>query len=252
MDDKFAELIFKCWAQSKLTFMIRALLTHYKKRFLFEKFYDNLLYNIATYPDYHIKNKNFLKGYLSQTKVTEYTGKILTERGDIRVDLPVWFGDADAINRILIIGLEPRDTDRSGLLNIERVNHYVFATPFALERPRGPYHNAFSDLTNREDSFVYFTDVVKTFHVSSLLDKQGDDRLARQNFLQKAQEELPFLLKELEIIKPTKIVALGDKSFAFLKGFLGAKFDLQKIRHPSQGGAKIAKQQLIDIVQQLP
>ncbi len=229
--------------------MIQALLTHYKKRFLFDKFYDNLLYNIATYPDYHITSKTFLKGYVSQTKVTEYIGKILTESGDIRVDLPVWFGETNATNRILVIGLEPRDTDKSGLLNIERVNHYVFATPFALERPRGPYYTAFNDLTNREDTFTYFTDVVKTYQVCSVQNKQQDDRIARQNFSQKAQDELPFLLKEIEIIKPTKIVALGDKSFAFLKGFLDDKFDVQKVRHPSQGGAKIAKQQLTDIVQ---
>lgn len=229
--------------------MIQGLLTHYRKRFLFDKFYDNLLYNIATYPDYHITSKTFLKGYVSQTKVTKYIGKILTEVGDIRVDLPVWFGDNNATNKIIIIGLEPRDTDKSGLLNIERVNHYVFATPFALERPKGPYYAAFGDLINREDTFVYFTDVVKTYQVGSVHDKQQDDKTARQNFLQKAQDELPFLLKELELIKPTKIIALGDKSFAFLKELLGSEFELEKVRHPSQGGAKIAKQQLTDIVQ---
>lgn len=221
-------------------------MTHFKTRFPFDKFYENLLYNISTYPDYHITNKTFLKGYSSKNKITQDADKIKTNSGDVRVDLPVWFGDVNATNKIVVIGMEPRDTDKEGHLNIERVDKYVFATPFALERPKGPYHSAFRDLTNQEDVFAYFTDVVKTYAVSG--DKVQDDLHARQNFAQQAQEEKAFLLKELDIIKPTKIVALGNESFAFLKDFLGDKYDIQKVRHPSQGGATLARQQLSDLL----
>ncbi|MFY7788518.1 MAG: uracil-DNA glycosylase family protein [Thermoflexibacteraceae bacterium] len=226
--------------------MIEAILTHFKIRFPFDKFYDNLLYNISTYPDYHITNKTFLKGYYSKNKTTHDSDKIKTNSGDVRVDLPVWFGNVNATCKLVVIGMEPRDTDKEGHLNIERVDNYVFATPFALERPKGPYHSAFRDLTNHEDVFSYFTDVVKTYGVSG--DKVQDDLHARQNFAQLAQEEKPFLLKELEIIKPTKIVALGNESFTFLKNFLGDKYNIQKVRHPSQGGATLARQQLSDLL----
>lgn len=121
--------------------MIEELLTHYKRKFPFDKFYDNLLYNISTYPDCHIASKTFLKGYISQTQTIQYLPRIYTSSGDIRVDLPVWFGDVNAANKIVVIGMEPRDTDKSGHLNIEKVDQYVFATPFALERPKGVYYN---------------------------------------------------------------------------------------------------------------
>lgn len=226
--------------------MIGAILSHFQLRFPFDKFYDNLLYNISTYPEYHITNRAFLKGYSSQNSTNQDVERIKTRSGDIRIDLPVWFGDVNAVNRVVVIGMEPRDSDKEGYLNIERIDRHVFATPFALERPKGPYHSAFRELTNNEDVFVYFTDVVKDYAVSG--DKEQDDHNARQNFVQKAQEEKTFLLKELDIITPTQVVALGNQSFDFLREYLSDKYNVRKVRHPARGGAIMARQQLSDLL----
>jgi len=224
--------------------MINSLLTLYSQKFPFEKFYDNLLYNISTYPKYHIDSKTFLLGFSSANLVTQDIPNILTQVGDIRVDLPVWFGNADTKKKIVVIGLEPRDSDKTGHLNIERINNYVFASPFALERPQGPYYAAFKNLMNSNKIFTYFTDIVKTYEVNNINDKIKDDAFARQTFLKKATANKAFLLNELEIINPSKVIALGDKSFFFLTQLLGNKYDVLKVRHPSQGGSTIARKTL--------
>ncbi|QNA46472.1 uracil-DNA glycosylase family protein [Lacibacter sediminis] len=226
----------------------QAILKHYRKRFPFERFYDNLVNNIATWPAYHLKSETFLQGYESQNKTTQQAEKIITGSNDIRVDLPVWFGNLSSPVRIAVMGLEPRNSDPDGILNIERVGQYVFATPFALERPRGPYYAAFQDLLNSNNLFVYFTDVVKSYLVSG--DKKNDDRIARQLFWKRAKEEEAFLVEELALINPTFIIALGNESFAFLSKLLSNKYQILKIRHPSQGGARIAREQLAKILQQ--
>lgn len=231
--------------------MIKTLLTQYKQRFGFDRFYDNLLYNISAYPKYHISSETFLSGYVTKAKVMQDIPLILTKEGDVRVDLPVWFGGPKEKNKIVFIGLEPRDTDKSGHLNIERINNFVFGTPFALERPKGPYHSAFQELIHASDTFTYFTDVVKTYQVTHVSDNVVNDKVARQTFWRKAKNERAFLLQELETIKPNKIIALGNDSFIFLKEFLGSHYDIQKVRHPSQGGSTLAREQVKAILQQL-
>ena len=226
--------------------MIPNLLALYKTEYPFDKFYDNLLFNIAAKPNEHIKSSSFLNGYLSPEPILQSTSYEKTELGDLRVDLPVWFGDSNATNRIVVIGMEPRDTDKSGGLNIEKKGKFVFATPFALEIPKGPYHSSFQELINPKDAFVFFTDVVKFFEVSG--DKLNDDKNARKTFLKKAHEHKEVLLKELDIIQPTKIVALGNDSFNVLKKILLNTDRLIKVRHPSQGGAKIAQKQLAELL----
>jgi hypothetical protein len=229
--------------------MIELLLKQYKRKFPFSRFYDNLLYNISAYPKHHTASATFLSGYVSKTKVTDDIPLILTKAGDIRVDLPIWFGDSSAKTKIIVVGLEPRDTDKSGHLNIERIDNYVFGTPFALERPKGPYHTAFQELINASNAFLYFTDVVKTYQVESSGDKAADDRIARKSFWGKAQKGKAFFLEELQTIAPTKIIALGNDSFSILNKHLGETFDIQKVRHPSQGCAKLAREQLKVILQ---
>lgn len=234
--------------------MIESLLNHYKQKFHFEKFYDNLLYNISTYPENHIDSKTFLLGYKPMISVTHDIPNIITNSGDNRVDLPVWFGDPNSKNKLVIIGLEPRDTDESGRLNIDRVGNNVFATPFALERPRGPYYSAFKDLMNNGHSFVFFTDVVKAYAVIEKGNKKINDEYARQSFQKNAADGKSFLLNELEIINPSKIIALGNKSFDFIKKLLKDKYEIEKIekvRHPSYGGAIKARQKLSAILEKM-
>lgn len=194
--------------------MIERILNLYRQRFHFIRFYDNLLYNIASCPEYHIKSETFLMGYLTDKVITEFAGKITTVSGDTRVDLPVWFGNSNSTNKFIVMGLEPRDTDKTGGLNIERCEKYVFGTPFALERPKGPYYSAFFEATKGKDSFIYFTDIVKTYNVTGI--KMNDDKNAREDFKQESQQGKEFLLEELKIIPPKKVIALGNVAQNFL------------------------------------
>jgi putative transcription antitermination factor YqgF len=143
------------------------LISLYRNRFHFVEFYDRLISNIQNWPDDHIQNANFLYGIIPSLIPPKTDYPIIAQEGDIRVDLPVWFGDPLFHKRIAIIGLEPRNT--SDHLNVERNNRYVFATPFAMERPKGKYQSAFSEILSKPDCFVYFSDVVKEYEVGTIV-----------------------------------------------------------------------------------
>ena len=222
--------------------MLQQLISLYRNKFHFVEFYDRLISNIKTWPDDHIKNDNFLYGLNPSAIPPKTDYPIETQKGDIRVDLPVWFGNSNSIKRIVIIGSEPRDSDKSGRLNVERNDRYVFATPFALDRPKGKYQHAFSEILSKPDIFAYFTDVVKEYEVG--INKENDDKKARELFHASALKGKDFLLEELDIIKPSNIIALGNNSHQLLNKILGSNFTIDKIRHPSYGGSIKAKEEL--------
>ena len=230
--------------------MINNFLELYQNRYGTKQFYENLLDNIRAKPDNYTTYKSFLSGYEEKVKLESSKEKIQTKDGDIRVDLPVWFGNPNAQMKIMLLGQEPRDTDKEGDLNIERVDKYVFATPFALERERPiRYHAAFSPLFKKEiDAFIYFTDVVKEYEVTG--NKENDDNLAKKLFLKKAKENSPFLEEEIRIIDPTMIIAIGSKSHYFLVRHL--KKSAKKISHPAhRGGIGKANDQLNELLAEL-
>ncbi len=231
--------------------MLENLLNEYKKEFEFDKFYENLFYNITTWPDFHTQNINFLRDYPWPKKEIIFQPQKPTSAGNVRVDLPVWFGKVDSKVRLIIVGLEPRDTDKkNGFLNIEHKNNRVFATPFALERPVKKYQKAFSPLTSRDDVFSYFTDVVKTYNVIDVADKKVNDRAARKSFWTVAEEYVPFLKREFCIIKPTKIIGLGKDSSLFLKRHF-KEYDIIGVTHPARGGAGKCANQIEEILKEI-
>jgi hypothetical protein len=173
--------------------------------------------------------------------------------GDIRIDVPVWFGDIEkAKNKIIVFGLEPRDTNSS--FNIERINNMVYATPFGVDRwneqstimrkPQNKYFRVFNDLVNNESNFVLFSDVVKDYSVSSKLNEnRKNDEIARKHFFEKATGSLDFLKEEIDTIQPTLIITLGFDSYNFIKSnFKNQK--VIKLRHPANGGERLALERL--------
>jgi len=233
--------------------MIDKILTLYKDQFGFQDFYSHLVYKVTQYPN----NDSFLKGLKPEAKNFK---EFCTNEGDIRVDLPVWFGNPESSKKIVIMGSEPRDT--ASHLNIEKVEFngekYVFATPFALEYSGGKYQRAFKDLTNSNDIFVYFTDVVKEYKVIGL-DKEGknqNDKNARNVFNQKANEYKEFLGRELDIIQPNILIGLGSKSYSKLNQikFFKKKYEnkIIEVTHPAAwGGAEKAKRDIEKILSDL-
>lgn len=76
-----------------------------------------------------------------------------------------------------------------------------------------------------------FTDVVKPYNVTC--NAEFDDMIARKEFSQNAQNTEEFLVNELDIIKPNKVIALGNESYRFLSAQLKGKYEVEKVRHTS-------------------
>jgi hypothetical protein len=193
----------------------------YKSRYDFELFYKkvNTLLN---------KNKNSLS---KTNKININYPNICCSVGDIRVDLPISIGDKNSKYRIVILGLEPRDSNSK--FNIEKHGKYVFGTPFGIEHwdEKSKYFKCFKGLLEREDCFLYFTDVVKEYEVGEF--KEAADRNARKTFKEKASkdENIKFLRLEMDLIKPTHILALGYDTYKFLSHHFGSK--VVKVIHPN-------------------
>ena len=192
----------------------------YKSRYNFHDFYEVVTTLI---------NENIILNKGSNQKVQK--DKFECQNGDVRVDLPISLGHKNGNYRIAILGLEPRDSKSK--FNIERSGKFVFGTPFGIEywTEKNKYYRCFEDLIKRDDCYLYFTDVVKEYEVKS---SKGDaDVNARKTFWKKAAdiENISFLKKELEILNPTYIIALGNDTYTFLHQQFGDK--VIKVVHPN-------------------
>jgi len=198
----------------------------YSEKYSFELFYE-LAQTLLE------ENQFIPKASLSNGGKAVIEGSIIARPGDIRVDLPIWFGDVSSKNRIIFLGLEPRDTEAK--YNIEKKDNFIFATPFGIEfwNEKNKYFKSFKSVLKPNDLFVYFTDVVKHYEVKST--KNKSDINARALFWEKAvlEENLEFLNQELNLINPTHVIALGGDSFKFLNHHFGEKWNVVKVIHPA-------------------
>ena len=218
----------------------------YQDKYKYSTFYERLLYLNSKEEDL-FRNNNFLSSYVSADISTNDKEPIVCIAGKIRVDLPIWFGKENAKNRIMILGSEPRDTNCK--YNIEHQGKYVFGTPFAIEDwPKNKYFKAFEPIVTSPDTFVYFNDVVKEYYVGND-GKTNDDRTARKLFWERAQDHRNFLEKEIDIIEPNYIIALGNVVNDFFQKSLSKYCNkVIKVRHPSRGGSKVARQSIEKLV----
>lgn len=223
------------------------LISHYQT-LGFESYYDIIISNIQKNSTEFIQSGRFLSGWKAKEKSNKMP--FACKSGDTRIDVPVWFGDKQkAKNRILVFGLEPRDTDSN--FNIERVGKKVFATPFGVDRwnqkstvprkPQNKYYRVFDKLVSDQNNFVVFSDIVKEYEIQTTSnEKSKNDKNARKQFFVKAEESLPFLLQEIKHIAPTHIITMGKDSNEFmLESF--KSWNIIRMRHPSNGGEKEAK-----------
>jgi uracil-DNA glycosylase len=206
----------------------------YKAKYNVQNFYE-----VVT----SLINENKLLGKENNQKVLKE--KIECQNGDVRVDLPISFGSEKATYRLAILGLEPRDSNSK--YNIERSGKFVFGTPFGIEywTEKNKYYRCFETLFQREDCYLYFTDVVKEYEVKD--SKGAADFNARKTFWTKAasEENIAFLKSEFEIIKPTHILALGNDTYAFLNKHFGDK--VVKVIHPNARQNQQSKENAWDI-----
>lgn len=210
----------------------------YSTRYSFELFYQFL--------NSRLQCNFFLNGGNKQLNSIKRE-EINCHYGDIRVDLPVMVGNENSKYRIAILGLEPRDSNKK--FNIERHKNYVYGTPFGIEywNEKNKYYKSFNGLLNREDCFLYFTDVVKEYEV--LESKMIADKNARKSFWIKAEqsENIHFLKEEMKLFNPTHIIALGNETYAFVKKYFGEK--AVKVIHPNARKNKLNNENAWDIAQ---
>ena len=229
-------------------------LVSFYKKLGFANFYNLINANIEHNKNEFIQSNRFLFG-LNQSIVSP-SNTIECNTGDIRFDIPVWFGDMfNSKARIIVFGLEPRDTDSA--FNIEKIENRVYATPFGVDRwiesssvkrrPQNKYYRVFNELVNDQSNFVLFSDVVKDYLVvSKYNESRKNDKIARDLFFEKAYAGLDFLKEEIELIKPTHIITLGLDSFNFIKSNF-SELQIIKLRHPANGGENLAKKQIKDL-----
>lgn len=207
----------------------------YKKRYNFQDFYE-----IAT----TLINQNKLFSNGSNQSVQKQ--KIECQNGDVRVDLPISFGSEKATYRLAILGLEPRDSNSK--YNINRFGKFVFGTPFGIEywTEKNKYYRCFESLFQRQDCYLYFTDVVKEYEIKTT--KNEADKNARKTFWDKANslENIDFLKSEITIIGPTHIIALGIQSYRFLEKHFGN--NVIAVTHPSARQSKLTKENAWDVI----
>ncbi len=187
------------------------LINFYKNSLGCENYYELIISNSKLIPNEFNQNKQFLEGIKSKDDLTYK--EFSTQSGDDRIDVPVWFGHLDkAEKKIIVFGLEPRDTNK--MFNIERVNHSVFGTPFGVDRwnfnssvPRKPhnrYYRVFKEISERPETFLLFSDIVKYYKViDNLNTSRINDIYARSKFFELAYQSKEKLIKEIEIVDPT-------------------------------------------------
>ena len=219
----------------------------YRETLGYEDYYS--IINNQTDENEFISNDRFLPNITNKST----GGEINTSVGDLRIDVPVWFGDLSKDVRIVVLGLEPRDTDQK--FNIERVGNKVFGTPFGVDRwnykssvfrkPQNKYFKPFNDMVSNENHFVLFSDVVKSYEVVHT-DNKINDSNARETFKSKYIKEKDNLMKEMEFIDPTHIITLGGVAYGTIKKML-PDYNVIKVRHPSNGGSLIALKQINEL-----
>lgn len=239
---------------------MKEIVKFYKEWLGFNKYYEIILSNQELHQTEYNQNKRLLEG-IRREQSHSYE-EFATQDGDLRIDIPVWFGNFEkSKRRIIVFGLEPRDTNPR--FNIERVNNLVFGTPFGIDRwnysssikhkPQNKYFRVFKDISNQADTFLLFSDIVKTYKVVDKNNSNGiNDRVARESFDLHATNSRDKLLEEILLIEPSHIITLGKDSYEKVRTILPEfKDKIIGVRHPANGGetqAKYEVNQLLTIV----
>lgn len=232
---------------------MKKLISFYQETLGFENYYSILASKIKENPTEFITSSRFLNGIKFQNDL-DFNSEITSSNGDSRIDVPVWFGElSQSTSRVVVFGLEPRDTNSN--FNIEKKGNKIYATPFGVDRwnnqstvkfkPQNKYYRVFQEMMANEKVFLLFSDVVKLYKVLDAENENSvNDIYARKNFLKHAEMEKGNILKELELINPTHIITLGKEANSAVKEVLPNHNNIFGLRHPANGGEKLAIEQL--------
>lgn len=209
----------------------------------------------------HHRDTGALPGFLEGVCGTpaQTAAAVQVEVGDSRIDAPVWFGDlATAKVRIVVAGMEPRHSEDK--YNVMRDGKKVYASPFGADKwkkdSKNIYYQTISPLLV-PGVFVLFTDLVKDYQVTSITDKQVNDKEARKNFAGKFLADTGKLFnvgyrqvfeRECAAVVPTHLIALGRETEQLLAT---AGYSPLYVCHPANGGMNKAKEQLANLITNL-
>ena len=135
------------------------------------------------------------------------TPKDATVKG---IDLPTWFGDFKN-KRIVVLGIDPlRNENVFNRESADINNEVIIGTPYALhekdtrENGCASYWTFINGLV-KNNNFVYCTDIYKTYYHNKLTNTRSYDD---KDFIKNSNHR-DILIRELELIKPDLIIALG-------------------------------------------
>ncbi|MCF1190113.1 uracil-DNA glycosylase family protein [Mangrovimonas sp. AS39] len=139
--------------------------------------------------------------------------KNFSDGNGLGIDLPIWFNWDDKPNRLMIIGIDP--------LRKHNDNRLILGSPFGLatkggrETQRNKYWNFVEPLL--VDNSVYIMDVYKLFVKDSDLKKEI--RNQKVFFYE-------ILKRELDVVKPNKIITLGKAAASSINNLFKKTHDL--------------------------
>ena len=202
---------------------------HVINKYLFENqidvtnYYDSMINNFDKDLNLEIGNP------LSIENLNFSFQKLLSKKIDISnigIDFPVFFDNPNEIkNRIMIIAMDPK---RNGQIHNQITLNSVFSVHSkknGRETNKNDYWNFIEPLT--KNNFVYITDVYKLYYEFNLEDGLNlRHKLSNKDpeFIVKKTEAYNqnklILEKEINIVKPNKIISLGNESATALKSIM--------------------------------
>jgi uracil-DNA glycosylase len=181
----------------------------------FKKVYNNSSLNTNANSIIEIKDITSYKQLLANKSNIENLG----------IDLPIYFGDPNNTNRIMIVAMDPK---RSGQYNDKISIGSVFALHKKESRDtkKNDYWNFIEPLA--KENFVYLTDIYKLYYEkfslingkqTKILSNKDPEYISIQCDSFKTNQKI--LEEEIKLTKPNTIISLGNESANALKKISG-------------------------------
>jgi uracil-DNA glycosylase len=158
---------------------------------------------------------------------------------NIGIDLPIYFGDPSSNHKIMIVAMDPKRTGQEpGVYSLGSV--FSLHTNEGRSTKKNDYWKFIEPMIS--ENFVYLTDIYKLYY-ESFSEVNGRKTHVVSNkdksFIRK--DTVPFKINkqildaEINIVQPTKIIALGKEAANALKLIKGIKNSESEICFNQEG-----------------
>lgn len=140
---------------------------------------------------------------------------------NIGIDLPIYFGDPSSNNKIMIVAMDPKRIGQEpGVYSLGSV--FSLHTNEGRSTKKNDYWKFIEPMIS--ENFVYLTDIYKLYYESfSEVNGKRSHYISNKDKAFIGKNTIPFkinkeiLESEINIVKPTKIIALGKEAANALK-----------------------------------